>query len=158
MWSSSIYEAMNRAPRGDLQLEDFHWTPAHIRQFEASERARGTAWWTMYVRERASRRIAGFTDVTWHPNRPEILLQGGTGVFPEYQNRGLGRWLKAAMLEKVLRDRPQVKYVRTGNADQNAPMLKINRELGFRPFQSRYEWQVETDTVLAYLRARQAPP
>ena len=49
----------------------------------------------------------------WNPNRPELLGQGMTGVFPQYRNRGLGRWLKAAMLDKVLKERPQVKYVRT---------------------------------------------
>lgn len=153
-----MYGAMNRAPRGELQYEDFHWTPAQIRQFERAERARGRELWTMYARERGSGRIAGFTTVAWHPNRPEILQQANTAVFPEYQNRGLGRWLKAAMLEKVLRDRPQVKYMRTGNADQNAPMLKINQELGFKPFQSSYDWQVETEVVLAYLRERRVAP
>jgi GNAT superfamily N-acetyltransferase len=75
-----------------------------------------------------------------------------TGVMREYQGRGLGRWLKAAMLEKVLRDRPQVKWVRTGNADANAPMLKINQELGFKPFFSNCFWQIATERVITYLQ------
>jgi len=74
-----------------------------------------------------------------------------TGVFPEYRNKGLGRWLKAAMLEKVLKERPEVKYVRTGNADVNAAMLKINTELGFQPYMADALWQVEIDRVLTYL-------
>jgi hypothetical protein len=44
-----------------------------------------------------------------------------------------------------------VKRVRTGNADSNAEMLRINEELGFKPYQSQTFWQVETDKVLAYL-------
>ena len=96
---------------------------------------------------------AGMTEVTWHPSRPQILQQGMTGVLREYQGRGLGRWLKAAMLEMILRDRPEARVVRTGNADSNAPMLKINSELGFRPHESRYVWQVETARVLAYLES-----
>ena len=151
---AAMFDAMNRAPRGDLQVEDFHWTPEEIRAFERRARARGNQIWTMYVRERGSRRFAGFTEVAWHPNRPHLLDQYGTAVFPQYQNRGLGRWLKAAMLEKVLRERPQVQYVRTGNADMNAPMLKINRELGFVPYRSDYTWQVETEKVVGYLRSR----
>jgi len=148
---AAMYEAINRAPRGDLEMEDEHWTPAHIREFERADRARGNESWSMYVRQKGSRRIAGWTDVAWNPNRPGILQQRGTAVFPEFQNRGLGRWLKAAMLEKVLRDRPQVRYVRTGNADMNAPMLKINTELAFRPFRSHYTWQLETQKALEYL-------
>ena len=105
----------------------------------------------MAVRERATGRLAGITEVAWHPNRPEILQQRGTGVLAEYQNLGLGRWLKAAMLEKILRERPQVKRVRTGNADSNAPMLKINTELGFRPYISHQIWQIELAQVQAYL-------
>ena len=149
-----MFEAINLAPRGDLQMEDEHWTPAQIRQFEKAARARGNQTWMMYVRHKSSRKIAGWSDVAWNPNRPEILQQQGTAVFPEFQNRGLGRWLKAAMLEKVLRDRPQVRFVRTGNADSNAPMLKINTELGFTPFRSHYTWQVDTANVAEYLRAR----
>ena len=88
-----------------------------------------------------------------HPQslRPEILGQGMTAVYPEYRNRGLGRLLKAAMLEKVLRERPQVKLIRTGNADSNAPMLKINTELGFKRYMSQVIWQVETEKVIQYL-------
>jgi len=155
---AAMYEAINRAPRGDLEMEDEHWTAAQIREFERADRARGNESWSMYVRQKGSRRIAGWTDVAWNPNRPEILQQRGTAVFPEFQNRGLGRWLKAAMLEKVLRDRPQVRYVRTGNADMNAPMLKINTELGFKPFRSHYTWQVETANVLGYLASPAATP
>jgi GNAT superfamily N-acetyltransferase len=113
--------------------------------------SRGDQRWTMYVRERASGEFAGFTEVMWNPNRPDLANQGATAVWPIYRNKGLGRWLKAAMLKKVLCDRPQVKRVRTGNADSNAEMLRINEELGFKPYQSQTFWQVETDKVLAYL-------
>lgn len=146
-----VWESMNRAPRGTLQMEDFHWTVDHIRDFARSDRKRGNEVWSIVVRERATGNLAGFTEVSWHPNRPEIVQQRGTGVLPQYQNLGLGRWMKAAMLEKTLRERPQVRRVRTGNADANAPMLKINRELGFRPYVSNSIWQVELPQVQAYL-------
>jgi GNAT superfamily N-acetyltransferase len=124
---------------------------------EQSIFASGTQRWTMAARECASGSLAGFTEVSWNPSRPELLRQGDTGVFPQFRRRGLGRWLKAAMLEKVLREQPQVRYVRTANADSNASMLKINNELGFKPYTSQCIWQVETSAVLSYLSATHTP-
>lgn len=46
----------------------------------------------------------------WNPNRPMILEQGFTGVYPEYRNKGLGRWLKAEMMQRILRERPEVEF------------------------------------------------
>ncbi|QAA76753.1 MAG: Acetyltransferase, GNAT family [Candidatus Bipolaricaulis sibiricus] len=150
-----MHEVMNTAPRGSLEMEDFHWTPAVIRDQEESLRKRGVERWTIYVRHRPTGRIAGFTEVGWDSSEPEILHQWGTGVFPEFRNHGLGRWLKAAMLARVLAGRPQVKFVRTGNANSNAPMLKINHELGFRLYNTITLWQLPVDRALAYVAARQ---
>lgn len=146
-----LIEVMNTEPRGNLEVEDFRVTPEQLRADERHMAATGGQRWVMYVRERSSGRFAGFTGVYWNPNRPETLSQGGTGVLPEFRGKKLGSWLKAAMLEKVSRDRPQVKQVRTGNADSNAPMLRINHQLGFKPYISRTTWQVSIEKVREYL-------
>ncbi|MDR7452445.1 MAG: GNAT family N-acetyltransferase [Armatimonadota bacterium] len=148
---AAVLQAMNRAPRGALQIQDYNFTPEQIREWHRAARERGEEVWTIAAREKATGRLAGFTETVWHPNRPELLRQEATGVLPEFQNRGLGRWMKAAMLEKVLRERPQVTRIRTGNADSNAPMLKINYELGFKPYISTSAWQVDLAQVRAYL-------
>lgn len=147
----AMYEVMNTAPRDNLDVEDWKLTVEQLRQAEASFAQRKTERWTMFARHRASGKIAGYTEVYWNPDQPETLGQGDTGVFPKYRNHGLGRWLKAAMVEKVLRDRPQVKRIRTGNAHSNAPMLRINEQMGFKPFKSNLVWQVEVSKVMEYL-------
>jgi GNAT superfamily N-acetyltransferase len=149
-----LVKAANYAPRGDLDVNDFEWTAEHLRQQEAARQARGVERWTMYVRETATGELAGYTEVFWDPGKPALLEQGFTAVWPRYRGHGLGRWLKAAMLDKVLRERPQVRYVRTANADSNAAMLKINTDLGFRPYQSDNVWQIEVARVKAYLATR----
>lgn len=148
---AELMQVMNTAPRGSLEIEDERFTPEQVRQIETSIFARGNQRWTTYARETKTGKFVGYTDVLWNPNRSEILQQRETGVFPEYRNHGLGRWLKAAMLDKVLRAHPEIKYVRTGNADSNAAMLKINNELGFKPYLSQTIWQVEIGQVEKYL-------
>ena len=150
---AELYEVTNQQPRGELEIEDMHMTPEQLRQVETSIFARGQQRWTFYVIDRATGKFAGYSETTWNPNRPEVLTQDMTGVFPQYRNKGLGRWLKAAMLDKVLKERLQVKYIRTGNADSNAAMLKINNELGFKPYTADTLWQMELRKVQEYLQS-----
>ncbi len=146
-----LLHVMNDAPREALELEDEQLTVEDVRGWQTWRAERGITTWTLFAREVATRKLAGFTETFWRPSNPELLQQGGTGVWPQYRNKGLGRWLKAAMIEQVLRECPQVKRIRTDNANSNAPMLKINYDLGFKHFLTNRAWQVEVQTVRAYL-------
>jgi len=150
---AALNDAMNTAPRENLDMDDLRTTPDQLRQIEQYMTAGGTQRWTLYAAEAGTGRFAGFTEVLWNPNRPLVVSQGATAVFPEFRGTGLGRWLKAAMLDRIGRERPEARFVRTGNADSNAAMLGINEALGFRPYLSRCVWQIETEKVLAYLNA-----
>ncbi|HUS14123.1 MAG TPA: GNAT family N-acetyltransferase [Chloroflexia bacterium] len=148
---AAMYAAMNHAPHGDLDVEDWTLTPEQLKEQEAAMVERDERRWTFAVRESATGKIAGFTEMHWNPLRPEFLWQWGTAVWPEYRNLGLGRWLKAATLDHVLAQRPEPIFVRTGNANTNAAMLKINEELGFRVIMSEGWWQLELAELQAYL-------
>lgn len=155
--AARLLQMVNSQPMGDLEIEDFQFTPERAREMDLVNAQRGKTRWTCYVYERESRTIAGFTELLITASQPEKLEQGLTAVFPEYRNRGIGRWLKAAMVEKVLRDLPQAKIVSTSNADMNEPMLNINREMGFRPSASETTWQISVERAQAYLKERSVP-
>ena len=146
----------NTSPRDGLNLEDQHFTPERLRGIEQSMEIQGTQRWTMYVRERESGSLVGYSEMDFDPEQPHLIFQDATGVQPEFRGRGLGRWLKAAMLERLLHEKPEVKHVRTGNADSNGAMLKINTALGFKPHSAHVQWQVETEKVLELLRSKVA--
>lgn len=144
-------EVANDQPREDLEMEDMKFTPEILREEEQYMFSKGNRRWTLHLRDAANGQVAGLTEVFWNPNRSMILNQGFTGIYPSYRNKGLGRWLKAEMMKKILSERPEVEFVRTGNANSNAAMLKINQEMGFKPYISNTVWQVETARVEKYL-------
>jgi mycothiol synthase len=155
--AARLLQMFNSQPMGDLEIEDFQFTPERAREMDLVNAQRGKTRWTCYVYERESHTIVGFTELLITASQPEKLEQGLTAVFPEYRNRGIGRWLKAAMVEKVLRDLPQAKIVSTSNADVNEPMLNINREMGFRPSASETTWQISVERAQAHLEERSLP-
>jgi mycothiol synthase len=128
-----VMGVMNTAPRGEMDMEDQVFTPTLVRQFEEAMRARGTRLWVVAAREDATGDLAGFTALFLPKHRRWQAQQGDTGVEPAHRNRGLGRWLKAVNLLRLLDERPDVQVVDTENAGSNAPMLGINVALGFRP-------------------------
>ena len=136
----AVMAVMNTAPRGDMDMEDEVFTPELIRDFEGSMERKGTTTWTVAARHDASGELAGFTAMFFPKHRPWQAEQGDTGVDPAHRDKGLGRWLKAVNLLRLLDERPEVQVVDTCNASTNEPMLHINVALGFRPL-------VEAETV-----------
>ncbi len=149
---AKMYEIFwNSAPRDNLKIEDEKWTPEKLRKWEdALEKGKYTRW-TMYARKKETGEFAGFTQVIFDPSNPELLYQEDTGVSPDFRNLGLGRWLKASMIEKIISEHPEIKYVMTGNSTTNDAMLKINTEMGYKLYCIWNVWQIETDKVRAYL-------
>lgn len=86
--------------------------------------------------------------MVWHADNPAIAFQGDdTAVVPAHRGHALGKWLKATMLERLHRERPQVRRIRTGNADENAAMLGINRALGFRQAECGTAYQLDVEEL-----------
>lgn len=146
-----LAHTMNSAPTEDLDIEDFVLTPEQMRHYEGARRARGQRRWTRVARHRESGALAGYTDLYWDPVDPDVLDQGDTAVDPAHRGHGLGRWLKAANLLGVLDDLPEAARVRTGNAGSNAPMLAINRAMGFALEKTITGWQFDSDRLAARL-------
>jgi mycothiol synthase len=148
------YDTMNTAPRGDLQFGEWRTTAEEIREWERLRRAAGADQWLVLAIHDASGETAGFTQVQRHPETPWAVQQQGTAVVPAHRGHGIGKWMKAAMVERMFREWGDAKFIRTGNAYSNAPMLAINDRMGFKIVWSVVIWQSKRDDLVRYLAAR----
>jgi GNAT superfamily N-acetyltransferase len=81
--------------------------------------------------------------ITWlHSDRAgRRASNNGTGTLPAYRGRGLALLAKrASLVEAAERG---ITKVYTGNDETNAPMLAINRRLGYRPCSTMSTWSKE---------------
>ncbi|RFS82464.1 GNAT family N-acetyltransferase [Actinomadura spongiicola] len=76
--------------------------------------------------------VAGFTEVVVPHGAAGRAAQYDTAVVPEHRGRRVGIWMKAAMLRWLADARPEIREIETDNAGDNAHMLAVNEELGFR--------------------------
>jgi GNAT superfamily N-acetyltransferase len=143
---AALTELMNTMPFEGMDHGDIVVTADSAHEWRARMVELGAVNPTCVVRE-ADGSISGITDVLKHPYEPGIVRQNFTGVHPRARGRGLGKWLKAAMLEHVRRAYPDTISVTTENAGSNAPMLAINHALGFRLHRTQTFYQVERETL-----------
>ena len=133
---------MNDAPRGDLRMDDWELNEQQIRDRESWQQQAGIERWLILAVHEASGAGAGFTEVTYDPRIPHLIWQQGTAVIDAHRGHRLGLWMKAVMLKRILEERTEARFIRTGNANTNAQMLAINTQLGFRVAWSAALWQL----------------
>ena len=127
-----VSEALNDAPRSD-SAGDAIFSAELRRNEERAMRADGTTQWVACARDNATGELAGMTELTLTSYQPWLVHQGTTVVDRRHRGHGLGRWLKSVNALRVLGERTETRVIETWNDGTNAPMLAINREMGFRP-------------------------
>jgi RimJ/RimL family protein N-acetyltransferase len=138
--AATFHHIMQTAPREDLDVADTTLRAADVVELDRALVEAGRQRWTIFVRGPDDQCVGG-TEVTFESWQPTVALQQNTAIDPDHRGHGLAKWAKAAMLERIRDERPEVEMVRTGNAGSNAPMLAINDALGFHVVDTRTEWQ-----------------
>lgn len=119
-------------PTGELDADEEIWDHARVRSLEASLATQNRAKVITAARHDASGHLVGFTEVAIPLGAPESAWQHDTLVIREHRGHGLGFALKVANLLEVQQRYPAVGRISTWNAEENAPMIAVNEEIGCR--------------------------
>lgn len=119
-FSRALTELLRLIPWEDAEHGELIYTPDTLRESYAPLKATDGVHHVYLARE-PDGSISGLTEVMKYRHEPGFVRQGFTGVQPAAQGRGLGKWLKGAMLEHVRAVHPDTVYVTTENAGSNAP-------------------------------------
>jgi GNAT superfamily N-acetyltransferase len=127
-------------PTGELDADEEAWDHARVRALEASLAAQDRAKVTTAARHDAGGHLVGFSEVAIPLGAPESAWQHDTLVIREHRGHGLGFALKVANLLAVQARYPAVRRISTWNAEENAPMIAVNEEIGCRVEASSAYW------------------
>lgn len=128
-------------PLGELTHEEERWDADRVAAEIAMTARMGRRSVETVARHVASGRLVGFTHVQVPEGTPHRAYQHDTLVLREHRGHGLGMALKIANAIALQENLPEVRYVRTWNAVENAPMLRVNREMGYAVTAYLCEWQ-----------------
>ncbi len=128
-------------PAGDGERQEETWDPERIHEADellASREVRKLAAVAQHV---PSGRIVAFSEILLADDTPDQSWQLITVVHPEHRGHRLGLAVKIANLDVLAERAPAVRFIRTGNAAVNAPMIAVNDMMGFEIVGEGQFWQ-----------------
>jgi GNAT superfamily N-acetyltransferase len=136
-------------PMGELDRPPIRYEIEGYRQwYETMDRVGGAH--HLLVLRAPDGRVAGVSELGWDPRTPDRAWQQLTATDRAWRGRGVARGLKAAMFRQVHAHQPEVELMITFNAESNAPMLSINRRVGFVVHRRVVDYQVSRDALGRY--------
>ncbi|WP_323794266.1 GNAT family N-acetyltransferase [Nocardioides sp.] len=126
------------APTGEVDWEEELITPERFTESRAALVAAGR---TMYetVAIAPDGTVAAQSTISVPPAGRLDVSQWGTFVHREHRGHTLGLAVKVANLRAVQEAHPEMRRVRTQNAETNDWMVAINVEMGFEPIEASVE-------------------
>ena len=123
--------AIEDAPAGESSVHAPNWTVERVRGYEAELKEIGEEHWYIVAVSAETGEVAGFTEIAFDPSLPATCFQEDTAVLARYRGRGLGRAVKAEMMQWLRANRPNISEVRTTTSADNVPMIRVNEQLGY---------------------------
>ncbi|MCX4970627.1 GNAT family N-acetyltransferase [Streptomyces sp. NBC_00654] len=145
-WAPSFGRVMGHvldAPGAELQMASRAWDTAAVRAWEAEMAGRRLL--VSAVVHLPSCEVVGATVATVADTGARAADQHDTAVLPGHRSGGLARWMKARHTLRLHELFPEAGSVTVTVNRENAPMLAVNRMIGYRLVRERL--LVETPTA-----------
>ncbi len=143
-----INAALNDAPH-DASSQGQAWDASRVRAGQRRVEVQGLRYYSVAAQCARSGELAGLTQLGVDPGTPEWGYQEMTAVTRAHRGHRLGLLLKVTMLDLLATHEPQLRWIITGNADENAHMIAINARLGFQFLDRWATWHLDVADVLA---------
>ncbi|WP_052450355.1 GNAT family N-acetyltransferase [Actinomyces polynesiensis] len=127
-------------PSGELSEEPQVWDSQRVLRKEALVERSHQEWVLTAVRP-VGGELVGWTTLVLSPTVPEIAYQEGTLVRADHRGHGLASWMKRVNLAELRARHPRVRRIHTWTDGANAPVIALNRRLGFRPSLVEVGWE-----------------
>ncbi|GAA0369083.1 GNAT family N-acetyltransferase [Actinoallomurus spadix] len=133
--------SMGDMPTGKMDFGTTTWDTDRVRDMAEVVEKRGDTLLTVAALHDDA--VAGFTELVIPVGDGTRAIQYDTAVVSPHRGRGLGLWVKAAMLDWLRAEWPAVREIETDNAEDNTHMLAVNERLGFRPLRQTRQYQCD---------------
>ncbi|WP_330475996.1 GNAT family N-acetyltransferase [Terrabacter sp. C0L_2] len=131
------------APSGGTAAGPDPWDTDRLVEAEHGLTSMGRRRLYAAARHRASGRLVAFTEIDPPLVEGAPASQEFTLVLREHRGHGLGLLVKIANARHLAEASPGTTRITTYNADENAPMRRINEALGYRPSVVSGGWRLD---------------
>lgn len=131
-------------PQSGIALDRQAWTGERVRAQERELAERGEPLLVTAAQHVASGELAAYTEIAV-PSDGDKAEQYDTLVAVPHRGHRLGTLVKLQNIRELAARAPYISRVLTWNADENVPMLAINRAFGFHLHALTGHWQKTLD-------------
>jgi GNAT superfamily N-acetyltransferase len=135
------------APMGELRYEPEKVDASRVRAMDDALLRRGQAHFHAAARDDQTGRVVAWSALFFSVGVSTQAWQGITIVDPDHRGHRLGLLVKLENLLRTRQTQPDLRYIDTWNAAENAHMIAINEAIGFRPVDGWVTWQCDVDAA-----------
>ncbi|MFH1700476.1 MAG: hypothetical protein ABIE07_07795 [Candidatus Zixiibacteriota bacterium] len=136
-------------PKENENAKKYHVAPEEIRRQEKWREDNNSRLITGLLLH--NDRVKGMSNVLINMADPREAYQAMTGVTANYRGRGLSKWLKAALYQKVGQAFPANVYMVADMRAVNKPITVVNEQMGYKLFSKGAEFEIFAVQLKEYL-------